>query len=113
MNKDFKNALIIGAILVGLLIIAASVWGGISGWQGSGWGMMGGFGWGGLMGIGMIVFWGLVIWGIVLVVRGVISATGGESSRQDGSALEILKQRYARGEINKEEFEQKKKDLGG
>jgi uncharacterized membrane protein len=29
------------------------------------------------------------------------------------SALEILRQRYARGEINKDEFEAKKKDLGG
>lgn len=112
MNKDFKNALIIGGILVGLLIIASSIWGGVTGWQGDGWGMMGGFGMGGLMGIGMIIFWGLVIWGIVLLVRGAISTTGG-TSPQGSSALEILKQRYARGEINKEEFEQKKKDLGG
>ena len=113
MNKDFKNALIIGAILVGLLIIASSIWGGVTGWMGDGWGgMMGGLGMGGLMGIGMIVFWGLVIWGIVLLVRGAVSATGG-SSHQEGSPMEILKQRYARGEINKEEFEQKKKDLGG
>jgi uncharacterized membrane protein len=36
----------------------------------------------------------------------------GKESRSD-SALEILRQRYARGEINKEEFEAKKKDLGG
>jgi len=36
----------------------------------------------------------------------------GRVSRSD-SALEILRQRYARGEINKEEFEGKKKDLGG
>ena len=112
MNKDLKNALVIGGILVALLIIVSTVWGGISGWQGTGWGMMSGFGWGGLMGIGMLVFWGLVIWGVVLLVRGLASAGGGgESSRQDGSALEILKQRYARGEIGKEEFEEKKKDL--
>lgn len=114
MNKDLKNALVIGGIIVALLVIVSSFWGGVSGWQGDGWGMMGGFGWGGLMGIGavvMIVFWGLVIWGIVLLVRGLASGVGGgESSRQD-SALEILKRRYVRGEISKEEFEDKKKDL--
>ena len=111
MNKDLKNVLIIGGIIVALLIVVSMV-GGFLGWQGSG--MMGGFGWGGLMGIGavvMIVFWGLVIWGIILLVRGLASGTGwGESPRQD-SALEILKRRYARGEINKEDFEAKKKDL--
>ena len=114
MNKEIKNALIIGGVIVALLIIVSigsSVWWGLSGWQGDGWGMMSGFGWGGLMVIGMVVFWGLVIWGIVLLVRGLASGVGGgESSRQD-SALEILKRRYARGEISKEEFEDKKKDL--
>jgi putative membrane protein len=108
MNKDFKHALIIGGVFVAFIIIVSSVWGGF--W-GDGWGMMGGFGWGGLMGLGMVVFWGLVIWGIVLLVRGLTSAGGGESSRQDTSALEIIKRRYAKGEINKEEYEEKKKDL--
>ncbi|MBM3172641.1 MAG: SHOCT domain-containing protein [Chloroflexi bacterium] len=62
-------------------------------------GMMGGFGWGWFMPIGMILFWGLVI----------LPSSG--SSRELDSALEVLKRRYARGEISKEEFEEKRKDL--
>jgi hypothetical protein len=38
---------------------------------------------------------------------------GKGKERPPDSALEILRQRYARGEINKEEFETRKKDLGG
>ena len=73
-------------------------------------GMMGGFGWMWLMPIFFIIFWGLVIWGIVALVRGRNGSRGSDSSKAD-SALEILKKRYARGEINKEEYEEKKKDL--
>ena len=66
----------------------------------------------GMWGIGMmffmLLFWGLVIVGVVLGIRWLISQ--GKESRSD-SALEILRQRYARGEINKEEFEARKKDL--
>jgi putative membrane protein len=53
----------------------------------------------------------LIIWGIISLIRWISSSGGGV--HHESSALEILKQRYARGEINKEEFEQKKKDLGG
>jgi putative membrane protein len=56
----------------------------------------------------MLLFWALVIVGVVLGIRWLISQ--GKESRSD-SALEILRQRYARGEINKEEFEARKKDL--
>lgn len=59
----------------------------------------------------MILFWGLIIWGIVALTRGVAWPGSTESSRQAGSALEVLKRRYARGEISKEEYEEKKKDL--
>ena len=63
---------------------------------------------GGSWGIGMLLFWLIVIVGIVLFVKWV----SGQSSSQKGtSALDILKERYAKGEINKEEFEAKKKDL--
>jgi uncharacterized membrane protein len=45
---------------------------------------------------------------VVLGIRWLISQ--GKSSQSD-SALKILRQRYARGEINKEKFEAKKRDL--
>ncbi len=65
------------------------------------------------MGIWMVfnlVFWILVIAGIVLLVAWVGQKAGG-GSRTEESALEILKKRYARGEISKEEYEGKKRDL--
>jgi len=64
--------------------------------------------WGIGMGLLMLLFWGAVIVGIVLVIRWLISQ--GKASPSD-TALQILRQRYARGEINKEEFEAKKRDL--
>jgi len=71
-----------------------------------GWGagsMMGWFG-GGIM---MIVFWALFIALIVWIVREV----GVRSTHSNSSALDILKERYARGEITKEQFETIKKDI--
>jgi putative membrane protein len=117
MNKNIKTALIIGGVLVAILIIVPLIFGLIGGWQGySGYGMMGPWmmgGYGGMwfMPIIMIVFWGLIIWGIVALVRGVSSSGNSGSPNQADSALEILKRRYARGEINKQEYEERKKDL--
>ena len=115
MNKNVKIALIIGGIVVVVLIVLPIVFGAVSGWQDGGWGMMGsgmmgGFSWWWFMPIFMILFWGLVIWGIVALVRGLSGPRGSDSSKAD-SALEVLKRRYARGEIDKEEYEEKKKDL--
>ena len=56
----------------------------------------------------MLVFWGLVIAGLVLGVRWL--AGQGHADRRD-KALEILRQRYARGEIDKQEFDTRKRDL--
>ena len=90
-------------------------------WQGYGygWGMHPGMGWGYgstlIWDIIMIAFWIAVIVGIVFLIRWLIlsTRTGSHTPAHGSSALEILKLRYARGEINKAEFEQVKKDLMG
>ena len=62
--------------------------------------------WGIGMMLMMLVFWGLIIVALVLGVRWLL--TQGREPRSD-SALDILRQRYARGEIDKDQFEAKKR----
>ena len=80
------------------------------------WGDAGhGWGWGWGMGfgmIGMVLFWVLVILGIVVLVRRVGGSSVSSGPPPSKTALDILKERYARGEIDKQEFEEKKRDLG-
>jgi len=61
----------------------------------------------------MAAFWIAVVVGIVFLIRWLVLSTRAEGHKAypEDSALEILKKRYARGEIDKEEFEEKKKDL--
>lgn len=70
--------------------------------------MWGDTGWMG--GIFMVLWWAMITAGIVLLVKW-IANQGKISNKGEKSALEILKERYARGEINKKEFEDKKKDI--
>lgn len=71
-----------------------------------GYGMAGGFGFGGIF---MILWWVLIIVGVVALVKWVVMSSGGRSG--DSQALEILKQRYARGEIDEQEFQKRKREL--
>ena len=74
--------------------------------------MMNGMGWGGMWfaWIFWLVILGVIIWAIVTIVNKNNSRQQNYFPRED-DALEILKKRYSRGEINREQFEQMKKDL--
>jgi len=60
-----------------------------------------------------MIFWIVAVIAVILFIRWLISRERGHASLPDQkeTALDILKKRYARGEIDKEEFEQKKRDL--
>ncbi len=126
MKRNMKIGLIIGVIALALLVVLPLTLGLVTA-QGTCWyemlehteeeehhmmgpWMMGGFGFGWLMPIFGIVFLGLLIWAVITLAQ----STGGKARQESvnqKSALEILKDRYARGEIGKEEFEEKRKDL--
>ncbi len=67
------------------------------------------WGWGGMwMGVIWLGILGLIIWGVISLVS---SNRGDSSNASRESALDILKKRYARGEIDEKEFEEKKRRL--
>lgn len=78
-------------------------------------GMMGGSGLGLFGGFFMIIFWVLIIVGVVLLIKWLVDqgarGTPHVPVAMGGQALEIAKERYAKGEITKEQFDQMKKDL--
>lgn len=69
----------------------------------------------GLGAIFMILFWGVILLGFIALVKFVSGSGnngGGLTKNSEGkSAVEILKERYAKGEIDKNEFDEKMKDL--
>ncbi|MCK8604207.1 SHOCT domain-containing protein [Desulfoferrobacter suflitae] len=81
---------------------------------GMGPGMMGGT-WGWIGGIFMILFWVLVLVALVLFIRWLAGSGRMSSGAQPPAAfespLEILKKRYASGEINQEQYQSMKNDL--
>ena len=112
-NKKYMKIGIYGCFsALSLLLLSSMAYahGGYGGWgmvrgMMSGWGM----GWWGI--IPMLLFWGLIIAGVVFLIK--VLAKGGSSKGSGFSdtsrSLEILDERFARGEITQKELEQMKK----
>jgi putative membrane protein len=73
------------------------------------WGPFGGP-WSWLWPVGMMVFWALVLGGLFVAARAWWVHT---STRDPQPALSIVEQRYARGEISREEYQALRQDLTG
>lgn len=80
-------------------------------WFGGPWA---GVGFGGMfMMLPMLIFWGLIIWGAITLVRKFSTNQSHNPQAQPvQTALEILKERYAKGELSRDEFERMKKEIG-
>ncbi|MDP2755689.1 MAG: SHOCT domain-containing protein [Nitrospirota bacterium] len=75
-------------------------------WGDYGWGIGFGLGW-----FFMVIFWILVILGIIYFVKLIVGIGAGKGGTKDETLSDIIKKRYAKGEITKEEFEKLKDDL--
>lgn len=71
------------------------------------------FGGGFFMLLFMLVFWALIIAGAVWLIRYIAHGNPSSGTLGTKSALDVLKERYVKGEIDKSEFEAKKKDIQG
>lgn len=58
-----------------------------------------------------ILFWLVIILSMIYLIRKMFEGTQLENEAETKKPLDILKERYARGEIDRQEFEQKKRDL--
>ena len=87
---------------------------GREGYYGHGHMWDGGWGWGHLIfgPLTMILVIAVVVGVVVLVVRWLGGSAGVPVSSRGRTALDILEERYAKGEIDTKEFEERKKTLG-
>ena len=115
MRKKITTALMALTALLAAVPAWAQTSGDRSDYLHDGWG----WGWGHMIsgGLMMVLFWGGIILVIVFAVRALGGGSSGGSSQTtppstpSGRALDILQERFARGEIEKAEFEERKRSL--
>lgn len=121
MQTEHRGLAIALAVLVLLVLLVPLVGGGMMGSGMMGWygppgaagGGPGGWSWGLAVGLGwlsMLAFWGAVIVGIALLVRWVSGLSGPRGAGPE-TVLDILKRRYAAGELTREQYEQMRQVL--
>lgn len=103
-----KKVILFGMSLIPLFVSACGVYGPMHRWDGSeGYWCGFGYGYGGMfMGIVVLIVLAVVVYFIVQAFRAKNSAGAGQES-----PLDILKKRYAKGDISKEEYDRIKNDL--
>jgi len=84
-----------------------------AGQGGDGWGYPGHMMGSGYMGWFMILFWGLLLVTLILLIRWVVKLPQSKESGQGKDPLAILNERLAKGEIEVEEYREKKQLLTG
>ncbi len=105
-----------GATLFAALNVPWLAWADRVGEAGAGHGQMWGHGWGGMIfgPLMMLVFIALIVGVVVLVVRWLGGVGGGSAQgSKPKAALDILEERFARGEIDKDELEDRRRALQG
>ena len=127
MTRNGRTLAIIVAVLAILVFVGPLVAGGVMGpygmmrgyrgsygmpgWQGFYGGGFPGGGWGfgltmGLGALAMLAFWALVVAGVILLVR-----QFGEHAATGSSPIEVLKRRYAAGEITKDQYDELRREM--
>lgn len=59
----------------------------------------------------MLIFWVIVIVLIVVVIKAAMGSNASKTGKQNDSPIEILKKRYARGEISEDEYHRQRQEF--
>lgn len=113
MKKNLKKTMLFIGVILAIFVFFSIVFNFFADKQGSYFGMMGprmmdNSGFVLLYILGTIIF-GIIIWMVLTSFQD--SKTINNKNQKSNTPLEILKERYARGEIDKKEYETKKNDL--